>query len=68
MNRQGLAKSVIDIDSVHGIIFQHPEKLTVQTRNLGDFHSNLPKQLLIVVKKSIQLIIQMMIWHQFLAI
>ena len=37
-----LAKSVIDIDSVHGIVFQNPEILTVQTRNLGDFHSNLP--------------------------
>ena len=37
-----LAKSVIDIDSVHGIVFQNPEALTVQTRNLGDFHSNLP--------------------------
>ena len=43
---KGLAKSVIDIDSVHGIIFQHPEKLTVQTRNLGDFHSNLPKTII----------------------
>jgi len=38
-----LAKSVIDIESVHGILFQNPEKLTVQTRSLGDFHSDLPK-------------------------
>ena len=41
-----LAKSVIDIDSVHGIVFQNPEILTVQTRNLGDFHSNLPKAII----------------------
>ena len=37
-----LAKSVIDIGSVHGISFQDPQKLTVQTHNLGDFHSHLP--------------------------
>ena len=36
------AKSVIDIGSVHGISFQDPQKLTVQTHNLGDFHSHLP--------------------------
>ena len=41
-----LAKSVIDIDSVHGILFQNPEKLTVQTQNLGDFHSHLPKTII----------------------
>ena len=38
-----MAKSVIDIESVHGISFQNPEKLTVQTRNLGHFHSKLPE-------------------------
>ena len=37
-----LAKSVIDIGSVHGISFQDSQKLTVQTHNLGDFHSHLP--------------------------
>jgi hypothetical protein len=37
---------VIDIDAVHGIIFQNPEVLTVQTRNLGDFHSNLPSAII----------------------
>ncbi len=39
---KSLAKSVIDIDSVHGIIFSNDEILSIQTHNLGDLHSNLP--------------------------
>ena len=37
-----LAKSVIDIDSVHGITFNDEQILSVQTHNLGDLHSKLP--------------------------
>ena len=41
-----LAKSVIDIESVHGIMFQSDSVLSVQTHNLGDFHNNLPKAII----------------------
>ena len=43
---KNLAKSVIDIESVHGIMFQSDSVLSVQTHNLGDFHNNLPKAII----------------------
>ena len=42
-NPKQLAKSIIEIDSVHGIFFPKGENLSIQTHNLGSFHSELPK-------------------------
>ena len=41
-----LAKSIIDIDSVHGILFPQGENLSIQTHDLGAFHSKLPQAIL----------------------
>ena len=41
-----LAKNLIDIDSVKGIMFDNDTKLSIQTHNLGDFHSNLPSMII----------------------
>ncbi|RJU82097.1 MAG: ABC transporter ATP-binding protein [Candidatus Poseidoniales archaeon] len=42
-NPKELAKSIIEIDSVHGIFFPQGKNLSIQTHNLGSFHSDLPK-------------------------
>jgi ABC-2 type transport system ATP-binding protein len=41
-----LAKSIIDIDSVHGILFPQGENLSIQTHDLGAFHSKLPQTII----------------------
>ena len=43
---KSLAKSIIDIDSVHGIFFPHGENLSIQTHDLGNFHAKLPQAIL----------------------
>ena len=43
---KSLAKSIIDIDSVHGIFFPQGENLSIQTHDLGNFHAKLPQAIL----------------------
>lgn len=45
-NPKQLAKTILEIDSVHGIFFPQGNTLSIQTHNLGSFHSHLPKAIM----------------------
>tara|TARA_B110000444_G_scaffold261329_1_gene312674 strand:+ start:1645 stop:2637 length:993 start_codon:yes stop_codon:yes gene_type:complete len=45
-NPKQLAKTILEIDSVHGIFFPEGNILSIQTHNLGSFHSHLPKAII----------------------